>query len=126
MKKILLSAVLFTLSLHAELTPELYFELDFKVKDLSIQRQEAHIKCAEDACSAADHFHLDGDYQEQTFDIYKAYGTTPIKSLKYATKNREAIQAYLAEHEELQNKIEVYKQDFELLSAELESKTGAL
>ena len=125
MKKILLSVVLFTLSLYAELTPKIYFELDFKVKDLSIQRQQANIQCAQDSCSKADYYHLEGDYQGQILEIYKTYGVTPVKSLVYANKNKEAIQSYLEEHQEVQDQIELYKQEFEELDTQLKNEMEA-
>lgn len=124
MKNIILLTVVLGLSAYANMTPQKYFELDFKVKELSLERQQTHKTCAEQACSAADYYRIDGEYQTRTFDLYGTYATTPAQALLYANRNRADIQQYLNKHEEIQNQIEAYRLQFDAIDAEIKSLKG--
>lgn len=120
MKKIGLIIVGLTTWALANLTPQSYWALEVEIRTLTIEGMQKRVEClSQEACSLDQQMELSSQYQEKINQVFKNYGTTPSKELVYENRNREAVEKYFNENEEVLEKIEELKEKFENYSNQL-------
>ncbi|RLB75752.1 MAG: hypothetical protein DRH06_07335 [Deltaproteobacteria bacterium] len=125
MIKILFLAGLLSISTYANMTSELYFELELKAQEMTIQGQNERLQCMQNSCPMSAQYKIDGDYQTKIFQVYQEQGTTPSKVAAYYTHNYKKIDTYLKENESLKNKMDELSQTFEEISQQIRTLVEA-
>jgi len=125
MIKILLLIGLLSATIYADITPKIYFELEIKAQELTIEGQKKRLVCMQNSCPMSEQYQIDGDYQTKIFDIYEKEGTTPSKIAAYYTHNYKAIDAYLENDEILKSQLNELTQTYEETSQEIRAQVEA-
>ena len=107
------------------MTSELYFELEIKAQEMTIEGQKKRLECMQNSCPMSAQYKIDGDYQTKISQIYEEQGTTPSKVAAYYTHHYKDIDKYLEENNTIQTKLEELTQTYEEISQEIRALVEA-
>lgn len=112
-------------SLLAQITPAVYFEIEIKAQQMTIEGQEKRLACMQAGCSMQEQYNIDGEYQTKIFNMYSQYGTSPSKMAAYYTHHDKEVDAFLENDEALQFQMDQLNETFEMISEEIRALVEA-
>lgn len=115
----LLLAGLSLTGIAQEMTPARYVAMDLEVRQATVTGAEERLALVEAGAGPDAQFAADAEVQERVGAIYRGYGTTGSQAAAWATRNRQAILDWLAEHPDRQA-------DYDRLEGLLEATSARL
>lgn len=109
----------------AELTPRTYTEADVEVREVTMEGMRERFELL--SAGATDDELFDAGSQNAALieEIYSEYGTSGGAHAAYGSRERAAIDAWLAEQPDWQQHYQSLERDFEALRKSLETLQGA-
>lgn len=98
----LLLAGLSLVGFAQEMTPARYVAMDLEVRQATVAGVGERLALVEAGVGPDAQFASDAEVQERVAAIYRGYGTTGSQAAAWATRNRQAILDWLAEHPDRQ------------------------
>ncbi|WP_028671754.1 hypothetical protein [Saccharospirillum impatiens] len=107
--------------LAQELTPAHYVELDIAVRQATLDGVEERLALLRAGVETDVIQQRDADTRQTITALYRQYGTTAPQAVAWATRNREAIEDWLAKNPEYQSEYHRLARLLDATSNELQS-----
>jgi len=111
--------MIFSIYTFGELTPQKYWDLEIKIRTLTVEGMQKRLDCLNEDCNLDKQMFISNEYEKKIANLFRDYNTTPSKELIYENRNRKALQKYLQENENVLNRIENIKEQFENYSNQI-------
>ena len=104
-----------------EMTPARYVAMDLEVRQATVTGAGERLALVEAGAGPDAQFASDTETQERVVAIYRGYDTTGSQAAAWATRNRQAILDWLAEHPDRQADYDRLERLLEATSARLQA-----
>jgi len=120
MRQIIIMVLGLSAIVLADMTPQKYWELEIKIRALTIDGMQKRVECLEESnCSLDREMVIFDKSQEKIVQIFKEFDTTPSKELVYENRNKKLIEEYFENNQSIQEEIDSLKEKFENYSNQL-------
>ncbi|MDH3393797.1 MAG: hypothetical protein OEL66_07295 [Desulfobulbaceae bacterium] len=100
----------------AEQSPQTYYEIEIKARELTLEGMEKRLECMLAGCSVSEQLAIDERYQEKIMAMHEEYSTTSSQLAAWYTHHALETENYFLTSPQLQMRLDELETSFETLS----------